>query len=43
MPSVGDFEVVRVMPDEGGNRQYRIKSGGEAHERVVNESDLEKA
>ena len=30
-----------VLPDEGGERQYRIKNDGEAHERVVNESDLE--
>jgi|HubBroStandDraft_6_1064221.scaffolds.fasta_scaffold4470165_1 hypothetical protein len=43
MPSVGNFEVVRVMPDEGGDQQYRIKGSGEAHERVVNERDLEKA
>lgn len=32
----GDYKVLR-----GGEVQYRIKSGREAHERMVNESDLE--
>jgi hypothetical protein len=41
LSSVGDFKIVRVLPDEGGERQYRIKNAGEAHERVVKESDLE--
>jgi hypothetical protein len=41
LSSSGDFKVVRVLPDEGGERKYRIKNDGEAHERVVNESDLE--
>jgi hypothetical protein len=40
LSSVGDFKIVRVLPDEGGEPQYRIKNDGEAHERVVNESDL---
>jgi hypothetical protein len=40
--SAGDFKIVRVLPDEGGERQYRIKNDGEVHERVVNESDLER-
>ena len=37
----GDHKVVRELPENGGELQYRIKSGREAHERVVNESDLE--
>ena len=37
----GDYTVVRELPETGGETQYRIKSGREAHERVVNESDLE--
>jgi hypothetical protein len=37
----GDYKVVRELPENGGELQYRIKSGREAHERVVNESDLE--
>ncbi|MGA2125919.1 MAG: hypothetical protein ABSG76_07165 [Xanthobacteraceae bacterium] len=39
----GDYKVVRPLPDGGGEMQYRIKSVREPHERVVNESDLEKA
>jgi len=36
----GDFKVVRPLPDDGGEAQYRIKSVREPHERVVRESDL---
>ena len=39
----GDYEIVRQLPDEGGELQYRIKSMREPHERVVKESDLELA
>src|SRR5882672_9858641 len=39
----GDYKVVRQLPDGGGELQYRIKSVSEPHERVVKESDLEKA
>jgi hypothetical protein len=38
----GDYEIVRQLPDNGGERQYRIKSVREPHERVVGESDLER-
>jgi hypothetical protein len=41
LPSVGDFKIVRVLPDEGGQQQFRIKSDPETYERVVKESDLE--
>ena len=37
----GDYEIVRQLPDDGGESQYRIKSMREPHERVVKESDLE--
>jgi hypothetical protein len=37
----GDYKVLRELPETGGEPQYRVKSGREAHERVVNESDLE--
>jgi hypothetical protein len=37
----GDYEIVRQLPDEDGEFQYRIKSMREPHERVVKESDLE--
>ncbi len=36
----GEFKIIRPMPDEGGETQYRIKSVREPHERVVKESDL---
>jgi hypothetical protein len=39
----GDYEIVRQLPDERGELQYRIKSVREPHERVVKESDLEAA
>jgi hypothetical protein len=38
----GDFEIVRSLPDNGGETQYRIKSVREPHDRVVKESDLQK-
>jgi hypothetical protein len=34
------FEIVRLLPAERGNPQYRIKSLRDGHERVVMESDL---
>jgi hypothetical protein len=37
----GEFEIVRPLPDEGGETQYRIKSAREPHDRVVKESDLQ--
>jgi hypothetical protein len=39
----GEFKVVRPLPDDGGETQYRIKSVREPHDRVVKESDLQKA
>jgi hypothetical protein len=39
----GDYKIVRQLPDNGGEQQYRIKSMREPHDRVVKESDLEKA
>jgi hypothetical protein len=38
----GDYKIVRQLPDSGGELQYRIKSVREPHERVANESDLER-
>jgi hypothetical protein len=34
------FQIIRLLPAEGGNPQYRIKSLRDGHERVVVESDL---
>jgi hypothetical protein len=39
----GEFKIVRPLPDEGGETQYRIKSVREPHDRVVKESDLQLA
>ncbi|MGH7002242.1 MAG: hypothetical protein ACREEA_12135 [Stellaceae bacterium] len=37
----GRFEIVRLLPTERGNNQYRIKSVMDGHERVVMESELD--
>jgi hypothetical protein len=39
--ALGAYKIVRLLPDTGGELQYRIKSLREPHERVVNESELE--
>jgi hypothetical protein len=36
----GDYQIVRLMPDQPGGPQYRIKSVQEKHERMVSEDDL---
>ena len=36
----GDYRIVRQLPDNGGEPQYRIKSDREPHERVVKEGNL---
>ncbi len=38
----GRFEIVRLLPEEHGSSQYRIKSLSDGHERVVMESELVK-
>lgn len=35
-----EFEVVRLLPAEGGEFQYRIKNADEKTERVVSEDQL---
>ena len=39
----GEYKVIRRLPDNDGELQYRVKSVREPHERVVRESELEKA
>jgi hypothetical protein len=39
----GDYKVVRQLPETGGELQYRVKGVREPHERVVKESDLQRA
>ncbi|MGN6117389.1 MAG: hypothetical protein ACTHN2_17935 [Nitrobacter sp.] len=36
----GTYEVVRLLPSDGDDCQYRIKSATEAFERVAKESQL---
>jgi hypothetical protein len=37
----GSYEVVKLLPSDGDDYQYRIKNPGEAFERVAKESQLE--
>ena len=36
----GTYEVIRLLPTDGDDCQYRIKSSTEAFERVARESQL---
>jgi hypothetical protein len=38
----GGYRVIRLLPPDGGDFQYRIKSATEAYERVAKESQLER-
>lgn len=38
--ATGTYEVIRILPTDGDERQYRIKSSTEAFERVAKESQL---
>jgi hypothetical protein len=37
----GTYKVVKLLPSDGDDFQYRIKNSGEAFERVAKESQLE--
>ena len=37
----GTYEIIRLIPDNEDDPQYRVKSAAEPHERVVPESQLE--
>ena len=39
--ATGNFLVVKLLPSEGAEMQYRIKSATEPHERVARESQLD--
>ena len=41
--ATGSYIVVKLLPSEGDDYQYRIKSSGEAFERVARESQLDRA
>jgi hypothetical protein len=41
MPTSGrQYEVVRLLPPEAGELQYRVKCKGDTFERVARESEL---
>jgi hypothetical protein len=37
----GTYRIVKLLPAEGDEQQYRIKSAAEAFERVAKESQLD--
>jgi hypothetical protein len=39
----GAYKVTQLMPSENGDFQYRIRNLSEPHDRVVKESDLDRA
>jgi hypothetical protein len=39
--ATGSYQVVRLLPSDGDDYQYRIKNPGEAFERVAKESQLD--
>jgi len=39
--ATGSYKVVRLLPSDGDDYQYRIKNPGEAFERVAKESQLD--
>ena len=39
----GSYKVIRLLPSDGEDFQYRIKHPGEAFERVAKESQLDRA
>jgi hypothetical protein len=39
----GIYKVTQLLPAEGDDHQYRIKSANEPHERVAKESQLNRA
>jgi hypothetical protein len=37
------YKIIQLLPPEGGDFRYRIKSADEAHERVAKESQLDRS
>ena len=42
MATNGTYRIVKLLPSEGDDYQYRIKSTSEAFERVAKESQLDR-
>lgn len=38
----GTYRIVKLLPSDGSEHQYRIKSASEAFERVARESQLDR-
>ncbi|WP_419897503.1 hypothetical protein [Roseomonas sp. USHLN139] len=38
----GTYTVTRLLPNDGTDREYRVRSQKDGHERVVRESQLRK-
>jgi hypothetical protein len=38
--SIQPYRIVRILPNEGGEQLYRIKTATEAYERIARESEL---
>lgn len=38
----GSYKILKLLPSDGDDYQYRIKSAGEAFERVAKESQLDR-
>jgi len=38
----GSYKIIKLLPSDGDDYQYRIKSAGEAFERVAKESQLDR-
>jgi hypothetical protein len=39
----GTYQIVKLLPSDGDDYQYRIKSADEAFERVAKESQLDRS
>jgi hypothetical protein len=38
--SNASFKIVKLLPQQDGHQQYRIKSASESHERIAKENEL---
>ena len=36
----GTYTVVRLLPNDGSDREYRVKNARDGHERVMQESQI---
>jgi hypothetical protein len=43
MTADGAYQIVKLLPSDGDEHQYRIKSTSEAFERVAKESQLDRS